>query len=552
MSSHVLAGFLLMIASLVGGVAASAGAESLPTVSSFSDIEPTDWAYQALESLMERYGCIAGYPDGTFRGDRPLGRYEMVAALNACLDSLEGQSVSKEDLETVRAIQDEMLATLSNTRQQIERLEGRANTLEAQQFSTTTKLQGEVIIAGQFGDFADTFVTSNNLSTSPSLSDILPTPDGTGQGTPTITDQIFEEPRGTAIAEVKLSLNTSFNGRDNLNTVLETGNGGTDYLTALGLSGPVNPFPVPPDATANDRLPLVALGGAEFAGTGPEVSLYRLAYTFRPSRDVELTVGTNVYPSDFVDSNSYANDEAADFSSGFFINNPLIVANNIDEPGGAGGAIDWSISDRFNLRALYIGASPTEAAGADGGLFNAPYQISGELEYSDDFGKNEQNNVAVRLQFTRSTTRNSFTVQNVLGVNAEASFGQFGLFGRYGISLDPKLGNGFGGGDLFQFVPGVNNNTNIQTWMAGLGIRDLFKENALLGFAAGQPFLISNSLAEYSPQTNFEVFYRFPVGDNISLTPSIQYVLNPFNIEPAPGQPDNSLLQFILRTTFSF
>ncbi|OWY66980.1 hypothetical protein B7486_33615 [cyanobacterium TDX16] len=45
------------------------------SVSQLSDVQPTDWAFQALQSLVERYGCIAGYPDGTYRGNRALTRY---------------------------------------------------------------------------------------------------------------------------------------------------------------------------------------------------------------------------------------------------------------------------------------------------------------------------------------------------------------------------------------------------------------------------------------------------------------------------------------------
>ncbi|MDJ0621185.1 MAG: iron uptake porin, partial [Calothrix sp. MO_192.B10] len=56
------------------------------SVSQFSDVQPTDWAFQALQSLVERYGCIAGYPNGTYRGNRALTRYEFAAGLNACLD----------------------------------------------------------------------------------------------------------------------------------------------------------------------------------------------------------------------------------------------------------------------------------------------------------------------------------------------------------------------------------------------------------------------------------------------------------------------------------
>ncbi|MEB3163391.1 MAG: S-layer homology domain-containing protein, partial [Prochlorothrix sp.] len=40
----------------------------LRSVNQLSDVRPTDWAYQAVRSLVERYNCVAGYPDGTFRG----------------------------------------------------------------------------------------------------------------------------------------------------------------------------------------------------------------------------------------------------------------------------------------------------------------------------------------------------------------------------------------------------------------------------------------------------------------------------------------------------
>ena len=46
------------------------------SVSQLSDVKPTDWAFQALQSLVERYGCIAGYPDKTYRGNRAMTRYE--------------------------------------------------------------------------------------------------------------------------------------------------------------------------------------------------------------------------------------------------------------------------------------------------------------------------------------------------------------------------------------------------------------------------------------------------------------------------------------------
>ena len=59
----------------VSDYSATASGNSLDQVTSvtkFSDVVPTDWAYQALANLVETYGCVAGYPNGTFRGNRAL------------------------------------------------------------------------------------------------------------------------------------------------------------------------------------------------------------------------------------------------------------------------------------------------------------------------------------------------------------------------------------------------------------------------------------------------------------------------------------------------
>jgi len=61
----------------------------ITSVSELRDVAPTDWAYEVLRSLIERYGCIVGYPDRTFRGNQPLSRWEFAAGLNAYLNTLE-------------------------------------------------------------------------------------------------------------------------------------------------------------------------------------------------------------------------------------------------------------------------------------------------------------------------------------------------------------------------------------------------------------------------------------------------------------------------------
>src|ERR671933_1725791 len=82
--------------------------EQVTNVTQLSDVRPTDWAYEALRSLVERYGCIAGYPDRSYRGNRGMTRYEFAAGLNACLNQIERLITSsttglvrRQDLETL-------------------------------------------------------------------------------------------------------------------------------------------------------------------------------------------------------------------------------------------------------------------------------------------------------------------------------------------------------------------------------------------------------------------------------------------------------------------
>merc|ERR1711939_815910 len=110
--------------------------EQVTSITQFSDVYPTDWAYQALSNLIERYGCVAGYPNGTFRGNRAMTRYEAAALLNACLDRIT------EITDELRRLIKEFERELAIIRGRVDGLEARVGELEATQFSTTTKLNG--------------------------------------------------------------------------------------------------------------------------------------------------------------------------------------------------------------------------------------------------------------------------------------------------------------------------------------------------------------------------------------------------------------------------
>ena len=83
---------LAAVAALTAGVSAYAA-------NPFSDVSPDDWAYQAVSDLSVQ-GVVEGYPDGTFKGERNMTRYELaqiVARLMAKEDQLNAEQQATLD-----------------------------------------------------------------------------------------------------------------------------------------------------------------------------------------------------------------------------------------------------------------------------------------------------------------------------------------------------------------------------------------------------------------------------------------------------------------------
>ena len=483
--------------------------EQVTSVSQLSDVQPTDWAFQALQSLVERYGVIAGYPDGTFRGNRSMTRYEFAAALNIALNRItelmgtETDRVSQEDLTTLRRLQDEFAAELAALGSQVDTLENRTAQLEANQFSTTTKLAGQVIFAANGGEFDG---------------DRIIAPRGA-----TVTE---DDPNVTAIYRASLDLNTSFQGTDLLKIRLVTGSDGLNDNAAGFLEPNLG-------STLDFSIP----------GRNGKFSLARLYYTFAPLEDLKVTIGPAIVAPDFVDKNRYANISFLDFSTQAFVNNFILLPR----PGGAGAFVDWNPGGGdWRLRALYVSGDatnslpenqrfvggggpedirlfPTGGGGAEGGLFGDPYQGFFELEYAPN------RTFALRLQYGGGKLFGSNF--NGFGINAELALSnQLGIFGRYGYATYPDTTVG---------------DISPNYWMAGVAFQDVLIPRAIAGIAVGQPFI--ESAVGDATQTNFEAFYNFPINNNIRVTPLIQVITNPAN-QDANG----TIVTGTLRTVFSF
>lgn len=485
------------------------------SVDQLSDVQPTDWAFQALQSLIERYGCIAGYGDETFRGDAALTRDEFAVGLNACLDrvsqlltsSTEG-SVSNADLATLQRLQEEFAEPLAVLRGRVDTLEARAADVETNQFSTTTKLVGQSIFAVNAGGFGgDTIVD------------------------PTDAVIVTENPNVTAIYRVSLDFNTSFTGTDLLKIRIDTGNDGAN------------------DNAAGVLEPNFG-SGLDFSVKPPRDETFgigRLYYTFAPLQDLTVSIGPNIRTTDYVDLNSYAYLSFRDFSTQALINNYILFPLNGPS---SGASVAWNPGEgAFTIRALYAAADATNPSDqgilrgtaaftrllypsngdpatvdlGNRGLFGDTYQGTVELEYAPSA------NLAIRVQYSGGEVFDRRF--DVFGANAELTLaGNIGLFGRYGYGSY----NNTAFGDL-----------NPNYWMAGLAVRDLWTQGSVAGLAAGQPF-IEDEIGD-ATQTNFEAFYNFPLNDYLRITPLIQVILDSSNQDANDG-----IITGTLRTVFLF
>ena len=168
-------------------------------VQQFNDVKPTDWAYQALSNLIERYGCVAGYPNGTFKGGQAMTRYEAAALLNACLDRVT------ETTDEIQRLQADFAKELAVIKGRVDKLEKQVGTLQATQFSTTTKLEGDTYWT--LGAAAYGGVGGGPLGTTGTISNL-----NANYGAASFN------------YDVRLNLKTSFTGKDLLYTRLRAGN----------------------------------------------------------------------------------------------------------------------------------------------------------------------------------------------------------------------------------------------------------------------------------------------------------------------------------------
>ena len=447
----------------ITGVNKYSSEQQVTSIIQFSDIKETDWAYQALSNLVDRYGCVAGYPNGTFGGGRAMTRFEAAALLNACLDRVT------ETTDELKRLLDEFQTELATLRGRVDGLEKKVGVLEAQQFSTTTKLRGEVnfvlggVSGAQLADKAKTNVGNTAFN-----------------------------------YDLRLNFDTSFTGKDLLRTRLRAGN-----------------FSAQPFGSSRS---LFKLDKAETTADG--VIIDRLYYSFPAlAKGVTLTAGALVRNTEMAWIPTAYRSEVLDFFT----------------TAGAPGVYNKATGQGFGVQYVQPGKKGGIIAGInyvaqDGdnsstGVFNA----TGGLNTLAQLGYRAPNwGVAFGYRYgtqgTRIRTYNGLNgASGTLGVN-QGSNGY--ALNAYWQPLQsgwiPSVSAAYG----WNYVAGTstpNNATNSQTWMAGLQWSDVFAKGNSAGFAVGQP---GNAQGLSANATMWEVFYKYRVSDNISITPAVFYVSN--------------------------
>ncbi|MGL5061891.1 MAG: iron uptake porin [Microcoleus sp.] len=526
------------------GAAGGEAQGQVTSVSQLSDVQPTDWAFQALQSLVERYGCIAGYPDGTYRGNRAMTRYEFAAGLNACLDKVNeliraGTSnlATKEDLAALQRLQEEFAAELATLRGRVDALEARTAELEANQFSTTTKLTGEAIFAlsDDFGGDVSVFGR-----------------DGTRIGSDN-NEAVFQQ-------RVRLNLNTSFTGRDLLLTRLQVGNGDNFNF----------------GATSEGTQTWNVVGR-----TDNVFHLDSLLYKFPLSARTNVTIAANAGVWD--DIMPTVNPYFEDFDGGngalsaFGQRNPIYRLG-----GGAGIGFDYAFGGRGLLGGIfgptslsfgYLASNPANPS-RGAGLFNGDYTAMGQLTFTP--GRSLQ----IALSYNHGYfSRGNFGFDNGLS-NGPGNLGGFtgtgvanslnGLSeGFDGFRARKVVSNSYGAQASLRISPrfvlggwaGLTNariiglgDARIWNYAVTLALPNFGKEGNLLGVVVGrEPYLdkleAPRSLRSFRNDTSWHVegFYKFQLTDNISLTPGVIWITN-----PNQDDQNDDIIIGTLRTTFTF
>lgn len=515
--------------------------DQVTSVSQLSDVQPDDWAFQAIQSLVERYGCVAGYPDGTFRPSRAMSRREAAALVNACLDNLSNRFATKEDLDALKALQDEFAAELATLRGRVDGLEARVATVEAQQFSTTTKLNGEVVFGSAFVFDGDNDPLDSVLGVDTDTSNTSTDIDDDG------VDEVVED-RFFLGYRTRLNFDTSFSGTDRLRVRLEAAD--IPELDEFGSAG----------------TSMARFGFDENDPAGNTVILDELNYRFKPIDDLTLKIAIvgGDYKDDVNTFNPFLDSSGSGALSRFFRFNPTVYR----APGGTTFSAVYDVTEKVTFSVAYAADDAQNATSGDNanGLFEF---ADGQYGVFAQIGFNPTDDIGVGIQYARSKyqggalstpdiTQDTGDAPTTNGFDTSSPFGDVETVSdNFGIAFNAKVTDGFhvsgwGGLTLARDPAIANSEIKLLNWAANLIFPDLLLDGSRGSLSIGQqPFIIDSGDLGIddgdNPNITAEAQYQFKVNDNIRISPGLIVIFRANNTSS-----NDPIFVPVIRTTFKF
>ena len=498
----------------------AASEEQVTSITQFSDVYPTDWAYQALANLIERYGCVAGYPNGTFRGNRAMTRYEAAALLNACLDRIT------EVTDELRRLIKEFETELAVIRGRVDGLEARVGELEATQFSTTTKLKGKATMV-----MGATRAKGDN-------------PGGMRD------DYNAEYGAFTFTYDWRLGLKTSFTGKDLLFARLRAGNMDDTPWEGQGVN-----------------LTKIDTG---MDGNG-NVVLDRLYYRFPLGSNFTVIAGPMLRNTEMMGYKPSVYGKGGQKLLDFFaiLGTPGVWSKETGQGFGAiysnkknveKGSAYWTVAANY----VADDGEGNNANAQKGGFMtdNSRGNVTAQVAYGSKkwgIGAGYRYNQC-KSAFRRGTQYAKANSWHIPCTNSDGD--------RSGADANSWSLNAFWRPDESGFIPSIsagvgqsylsgdfnyNNPTTTSSWMVGLQWSDVFLMGNDLGIAVGQPTFVTATDDGTPDDGNYamEAWYQFQVTDNIAITPGVFWLSRPYG-ELTPNDKSVGIFGGLVQTVFKF
>ncbi len=474
----------------------SRSSKQITSISQFSDVRPTDWAYQALSSLVERYGCVSATSNGSFEGNRPMTRFEAAALLNACLDSVS------EITDSERRLLKEFAPEIAIIRGRVDSLEAKVGVFGASQFSTTTKLTGktEFVMGGVDRDNATDTATTLNYST-------------------------------------RFDVKTSFTGEDLLYTRIKAGNFDNSAFASKNYGAYLGATHKSADALEVDKIWYTSpVGDNITAWVGPAIE-----------SDHMLASKPSIYKSILKDFGKGGAAGAYGVSTGGGFG--VAWTQSVDD----------SSTPRFAISSNYVSSGASSASDGKGMLTDNQSKWLNKIEYGSKrwqvslgIAKEMCDSVDGTESCKGWTSYYGTEKGKAAGTGNATSYSARAYWKPEDAGAVPSVQIGY---DIRQIDDdGASGSVEEQTgWMVGLTWKDAFIDGNKLGMAYGQRMHASEIVGGTTDPAEdnylWEVYYSHKISDNVSVTPAIFGGEDTYN-----GASDGSddILGAIVKTTFKF